>query len=151
MNSSYSQDSIHLFKKEKKDYQNWNLNYSVGISFQKHFFGEVGINYGKFSNSGPCASGNTKLIRLTTEFTVFEGKAVFAPKLGFEFSLLSFFLLRNSCANYNIGNYNDTRLISEFGFGTKQMTLLFGWNIPFDKTRKQEFISNNRLGLTYNF
>jgi hypothetical protein len=148
---SFSQESKLPTTKKEKSYQNWNLNYSLGIAFQKNTCGEVGINFGKFVSLGSCAGGQTILFRATTEFTFIEKKVLFAPKIGIEFSVLPIIIIRTSIANYNNGNFDDKRFINEIGIGGRELSILYGWNVAFDKTKKQDYVSNNRFSLTLNF
>jgi len=111
--------------------------------------GEIGLNYGRFSNTGSCNPGYSQGIKIASEFSYYHNAFLVGPKIGYEISFITIGL-KLSVVNYTNFKINDTRLVPEIGLTGGYISFYYGRNISLS-TSKFDVIKNSRFSIFVNF
>ena len=120
---------------------------SSGVSYQKQLFGEFSIMLSEtaMNHMGLGIYGP----KLGVEMNFKPNDFIYAPKLGFEVSVL-FFSVQSSIVGYIENGNTDLRLLPEIGFSFFGLAnLTYGYGIPI-LNYKVEDVSRHRVALTFN-
>lgn len=132
--------------KKIKDYTEPHLNFNAGVILQRKLWGEVGLSYGTIVGAGSCGpDGRTLLGRFGMEFTLYNNKLIFAPKVGFDFNL-AVFTIRNSLVFYHQDNIKDNRYVPAIVIAGDHLDISFGFNIPVTYSQL-DFIPKTRFSI----
>ncbi|MFN8437811.1 MAG: hypothetical protein U0V72_09235 [Cytophagales bacterium] len=144
---------IDTSKHEIQNAPNGNyLIFSGGLSFQKQFFGELGIIYGKtiWTKEGPGIPILASGLKLATEFNFNSKNFILAPKVCFEFNtpLLG---TRLSIIDFTNFTNHDFKFTPEIGISLGTLVNLFyGYNFSLTENRLDN-IGTHRFTLTINY
>jgi hypothetical protein len=124
------------------------LYFSVGMSYQKQWVGEVGLMYGSLQRS-MCNPSGMMGVKLATEFNFDRENRFIAPKLSVEADIL-LVGLRLNIIDYTNFNYHDVKLTPEFGLTINgYVNLFYGRNYALNKAHL-DYIPKHRISLTFN-
>lgn len=133
-----AQDQISQYK----------LIFSPGISYQKNFFAELNLMYAQTASNHTGLGFRGPRVGIETNFSF--DNFTFAPKLGYEISVL-FLCLRGSGVGYvDSSKQLDLRLLPEAGlsfFGLANLT--YGYSIPL-LSYEAVNVGRHRLALSFN-
>jgi hypothetical protein len=122
----------------------------VGLSLQKHLFGEISLCYGSGNLvGGSCGSTDVFFPKIGSEFTFDNKNLIIGPKLSFEYAdeILG---TRINIINYTNFKTQDWRVTPEIGISISAIIdIYYGYNIPLTSDRIIG-VSGNRVSLTVN-